>query len=268
MRAPLLALLLLAPAAARAAQVLVVVSEPLSPSSREALEGLRAEWPVPIETASAGSALPPGPHGVIIAFGGHAALRAREADAPLVVALAPAYRPVKNRAATARVAMTPSPERFVGFLAAAGVRSLLAVRAVAADPEFVRRAAEAGKASGVAIEDQILPSPDDLPRLLRSAGSRADAIWLAPDPASVTPETFGVAREFSRARAIPFFAPAAGLVSDEIRGELTVSLRDCGREAARAARELLAGRPVPKVVYPAASEEISRLPASISTGSR
>ncbi|MDD5301577.1 MAG: hypothetical protein PHS14_00595 [Elusimicrobia bacterium] len=255
MRAALIALLCLAPAAARAASALVVVSEPISPSSREALEGLRAEWAEGIETVSAGRPLPSGPHGVIIALGGRAAMRARQAGAPMVVALAPAYRAEGGGSVTVLVAMTPPPERFVRLLAAAGVHRLLAVRAVPVEPEFARRAAAAGGPLGVVIDDEILPAADGLPGLLRDVGARADAVWLAPDPASVTPETFGVAREFSRARAVPFFAPAAGLVMEEIRGELTVSFRDCGREAARAARELLAGPAAAKVVYPAPSLE-------------
>ncbi len=51
--------------------------------------------------------------------------------------------------------MTPSPERFVSLLAAAGVRRLLAVRAVPPEPEFLRRAAEAGEKAGVAIEAEF-----------------------------------------------------------------------------------------------------------------
>lgn len=250
MRAALMSLILLAPAVARGAQALVVMNEPLSASSREALEGLRAEWAGPIEIASAARPLPPGDHGVIIAFGGRAAMRARLSGAPLVVALAPSYRAESRAFPTVRVAMTPSPERFVNLLAAAGVHRLLAVREVPAEPEFVRRAEAAGKRSDVVIEDEILTAPDGLPRLLRGAGMRADALWLAPDPGVVTPEAFTVAREFSRARAIPFFAPAAGLVKKEIRGELAVSFRDCGRQAALAAQELLAGRTVAVVVYP------------------
>ena len=77
MRALLLPLLLLAPCALRAAQALIVISEPLTPSYREALDGFLAEWGEPVETAPAGRALPPGRHGVIVALGGHAALRAR-----------------------------------------------------------------------------------------------------------------------------------------------------------------------------------------------
>ncbi len=246
---PLLLALLLAPAAARSAETLVVLSEPPSSASREALEGLRAELNAGIEMASADRPLPPGPHGVIIAFGGRAVQRARRAGAPMVVALAPAY--LESRPSdTVRVALTPSPERFGGFLAAAGVKRLLVVRSPAGDAEFVRRIIEIGKQAGVVIEDGVLPSPDELPRLLRASGALADAVWLAPDPAIVTPEAFGVAREYARARGIPFFAPAAGLVKEEIRGELTVTFRDCGREAGRAAREMLAGRSVATVVYP------------------
>lgn len=255
MRAALIALLLLAPAAARAAQALVVVSEPLTPSFREALEGFLAEWGEPVDTAPAARALPPGPRSVIVAFGGRAASRAKNDRAPMIVALAPGFRDEDRAAATVRVAMTPSPERFIGALAAAGVRRLLAVRAVAAEPDFLRRAAAAGERAGVRVDEGVLAGPDALPHLLRHEGVLADAVWLAPDPGTVTPENFGAAREFARARSLPFFAPAAGLVMDEVRGDLTVSFRDCGREAARAARELLAGRVTAKTVYPPTASE-------------
>jgi len=246
-------LLALAPSAARAERVLVVLSDPLRPSTVEALEGFRSEWDGAIDTASARGALPAGPHDVIIAFGSRAAERARNEDAPLVIALAPAFRSRDRRPRTVRVAMTPPPERFAEILAAAGVRRLLAVRAAPADADFVKRAAVAG----VVIDDRILPSPDALPEVLRGPGVEADALWLAPDPGAVTKETFGAAREFARARKIPFFAPAAGLVSDEVRGELTVSFRDCGREAAKAARELLVGAIAVKIVYPTAEVDMS-----------
>ena len=247
--------MLLSPHAARAARVLVVLSEPMRPSTGEALEGLRSEWSVAIDTVSDERPLPQGAHGVIIAFGGRAASRASEAEGPLVVALAPAYRE-EGRRTTVTVAMTPAPEAFVALLASAGVHRLLAVRAAPADSDFRRRAASAGKPAGVVIDDRILSDPGDLPEVLRGPGLAADGVWLAPDPGAVTAESFDAARQYSLARAIPFFAPADGLVSGEIRGELTVSFRDCGREAARAARELLAGRAVAKVVYPSAPGKV------------
>lgn len=233
----------------RAADALIVVSEPLISSHEEALEGVRDEWALAIATAPASRPLPPGPHGVIIALGGAAAARAREAGAPTVVALAPGQGG-EGGPRTVRVEMTPSPERLVKAMAAAGVKRLLALRAAPADPEFARRAAAAGRLAGVEITDALLPSPAALPALLRRAGGRADAVWLAPDPSLVTPSTFETARAFCRARAIPFFAPAAGLVAGEVRGELTTSFDACGREAARTARRLLEGRAVPKVVFP------------------
>ena len=245
-----LLLLLLIPIPARAARLLVVLNEPLSLSYREALEGLRAEWTDTIETAPADRPLPLGPHGVIIALGQRAALKSRAAGTPLVVALAPAYRADGPAPATVIIAMTPSPERLVRFLAAAGVKRLLALRSTPAEAEFARRAAEAGKAVGVVIEDGIIRAQDDLPLLLRDAGARADALWLTPDPTAVTPLNFAVAKEYARVRSIPFFAPSTGLVSGDVRCELAVSFRACGREAARAARGILVGRPAAKIIYP------------------
>lgn len=248
--AAILILAALTSSPAAAAEALIVVNEPLEASYRKAYEGLRAEWEGPMRTAAADRPLPPGPHGVIIAIGGRAAERARTAPAPLVVVLAPAFRAEGRAFPTVRVELTPSPERVVSLLAAAGVRRLLAVRAAPADPDFTLRSEGAGRAAGVVIEDALLSSPDRLPVLLRRLGVDADAVWLAPEPAAVTSGTFATAREFSRARAIPFFAPAAGLVAGEVRGELTVTFDDCGRAAARAAREILAGRTVPQAVYP------------------
>ena len=106
----LLALLGAAAGSARSAEILVVASEPIMPSTKEALEGVSSAFTTPIEIVSASRPLPAGPHGVIIALGGRAALRARQAGSPMVVALAPAYRSEGRGPVTVRVAMTPEPE--------------------------------------------------------------------------------------------------------------------------------------------------------------
>lgn len=242
------ALFVLPPGPAAAAAVLVVLSEPPRASHRRALAGLLAEWGGPVATAPDDRPLPSGPYEVIIALGGRAADRAAEASAPCVVALAPGYR--RHSPPAVRVAMTPSPERVVELLAAAGVHRLLSLRQAPPDADFARRASAAGSRSGVVIEETLMSSASELPSLLRRAGPAYDGVWLAPDPASVTRQTFAAAREFSRARSIPFFAPAAGLADAESRGDLSIGFEECGREAARAARSLLKGEPVPRDVYP------------------
>lgn len=245
MRASVLACLLPLASPAWGAEALVVLSEPLSAVHREALQGLEAAWAGSLNVSAADRPLPAGPHGVIIAFGGSAAAAARRDGAPLIAALAPGYR-----GAAVLVALTPSPERFVSLLAGRGVRRLLVIRATPAEEDFSRRASSAAAAAGLSITDAYLASHRSLPALLRREGLEADAIWLAPDPDAVTPGNFAAIREFARARGVLFFAPAAGLVSKDSLGDLTVSFNDCGREAGRAARELLAGRHVAEVVYP------------------
>lgn len=224
---------------------LVLMSEPMLPCYREALEGVRDEWELPLHVAIAGRPFPPGPYAVIFALGGAAARAAPRKGVPTVSALAPG-----DRRSTVRVALTPSPEHIAGVLHAGGVRRLLAVRSAPSEAAFSRRARAAAEAAGIVIEDVVIAAPGGLPAALRRAGSKADGLWLTPEPAAVTPENFAAVREYARARRIPFFAPAAGLVGKDSLGDLAVSFRDCGREAARAARELLAGRPVARVVYP------------------
>lgn len=266
MRGAALVLMLAGAVPARAARLLVVISEPPSASTREALDGFRSVSTETIEIVSAERKLPPGPYGVIVAFGARAAARARSGHAPTIIALAPSIR--EGRAAEVVVALTPPPERFIDILAAAGVHRLLAVRAAPADADFNLRARAAGKLAGVEIENALLPSPDALPDLLRRVGPGSDAIWLAPDPATVTAETFAVMRELARGRGIPFFAPSVGLVSDGIRGDFSVSFRECGREARRAALELLAGRPLPKIIYPVPAVSQSVLVSRPSTSTQ
>lgn len=233
----------------RGGEALVVVSEPLSSAHREALDGLEEGWAGSLHVTAADRPLPAGPHGVVIAFGGGAAAAARRDGAPLIAALAPGYR-----GAAVLVALTPSPERIVSLLAGRGVRRLLVVRAAPPEEEFSRRVSSAAAAAGLMITNARLASPQRLPSLLRREGLEADAIWLAPDPEAVTPVNFAAIMEFSRARGALFFAPAAGLVSKDSLGDLTVTFRDCGREAGRAARELLDGRHVPSVVYAGETE--------------
>lgn len=237
-----------APAAAPA-KVIVVIRDRPTPPYQEALAGARAEWGRPLEVYSVGQPLPPGPVGVVITLGARAARSARRLGAPLIAALAPSHYARGDPPGTVRVAMTPSPERVIDLLKAAGVRRLLAVRASPADAEFSRRAAIAGSTAGVDIEDAVVASSDELSGVLRLAGERADGIWLVPDPDAVTPENYEALRRFTRARGMPFFAPSPGLVAEGARGELAVSFRECGVQAARAARGLATGRPFAPVVY-------------------
>jgi len=115
----------------------------------------------------------------------------------------------------------------------------------------------AARAAGVDIIDAPIGGAEDLPASLRGAAAEADAVWLAPDPDLVVPETFRAVREFARARGIPFFAPTPGLAPGGVRGDLAASFRDCGRAAGRAAAELASGRAPSAAVYPVGDETVS-----------
>ena len=250
MRAALLALLL-APAA-RAERLLVVLPEHASAPYQEALEGIRAAWTGELETATDAKSLPEKPGDVVIALGARAARRARACGSPVVVALAPSFRAPARRGLV-RVLMTPAPEDIARRLAGSGVKRLLLLHSGNGHAEFARRAEEEARREGIEIVLATIAVGEDLPSALRRAGE-ADAVWLAPDPDLVVPETFLAVREFAKALAIPFFAPTPGLAKDGARPDLAASFKDCGRAAALAAAELAAGRPVAEAVHPAAAE--------------
>jgi hypothetical protein len=93
--------------------------------------------------------------------------------------------------------------------------------------------------------------PEELPALLRSLPP-SDALWLAPDPALVTPTTFAAACEYARSRGVPYFAPAPGLTERGATPGLAPDFLAAGLRAAAAARVALAGGGVLEEAFPAA----------------
>lgn len=277
MRLALAAALLLAPAAARAADIVVVAPEEPSGPYAEALRGIcdaLASCP-PVLTPTA--ALPAEAR-VVIALGRRAARRTVPARAVLVTALTPGFeaRRAPGSGPVVRVGLTLSPDDFAGRLRALrpGTRRIALLWTAPASGRFAAAVRDAARPLGIeAFPVETSDPPDELPPLLR-AMAEVDAVWLAPDPELVTQAVFDEVAESARARGAAFYSPAPGLTGRGADPALAPSFRAVGERAGAAAHDALAGRPAQDTVYPTAtfpaplSALLVSTPAATGTSSR
>jgi hypothetical protein len=253
---------LFAAAAARAApaqETVVVLPRAPMDAYREALQGVcdgLGACP-PTLAAESSDALPPGTR-VVIALGGRAARKRYPSSVALVTALTPGYeaRPRPGDGAVTRVRLTYAPDEFARklLLLKPGAKRVVMLWSEPASGRFAESVRQAGVAIGLEAVAFRLADADDLPALLRSLPS-ADALWLSPDAALVTPTAFAATCEYARARAVMFFAPEPRLAERGAAAGLAPDFHDAGLRAAAAARDALAGRALPEESFPVAGTE-------------
>lgn len=249
MRALLLAASLALAGPAAASGIVVVLPESRGGVYEEALLGVCEALGACPPTATAGAALPEGAR-VVVAIGGESARRHYPPELTLIAALCPGHeaRPVVGDGPVVRVRMTPSPADFAAVLRARhpAVKSVALLWSARGRGRYVRELSAVLAAAGVSAQARRAQTADDLPALLRGL-ARPDAIWLAPDPALVTPVGHEVVKQYAQAEGVAFLAPAAGLGADSA---LAPSFRAVGLRAGQAARDALAGREIPQEAYP------------------
>jgi hypothetical protein len=273
MRRLLLAAALSAAAGASRAGKIVVVA-PASPTSpySEAIRGVcdaLGSCPT-ILTADEDLEIPADAR-VVIALGGRAARLSYPARTVLVTALSPAYeaRVRPGSGPVVRVRLTLAPDAFVKRLLALKPESKR-MELLWTDPAsglFAEAVRAAAVPLGLTVTPVKVAAPDAVPGLLRGL-SRADSLSLAPDAALVTPTTFDAVCEYARSAGLSFFAPAPALAARCGLSGLAPDFRSAGLRAGAAAREALAGAPLPENAYPSApgGDPASDITASTRTG--
>ena len=242
----------LRPLAAEDPEIVAVLSSELPPYL-EAVEGFQEAFSAPVPVLHPKNLSSEGlPRArVIVAFGGKAASLEYPEGTLVIACMAPTL-PQGGRE-TREVLMTPGMGAVLKNLRALqpGLRR---IGVLWASPGMSRYHAEMSKeseGSGLEVSSGKVTGPNDIPVVLRALAGRVDALWLTPDPALVTPGTFETLRDFSRDNGIAFYVPTPGLVEQGATAAVASSFRDIGRTAASAARDLLAGRPVPRKLSPA-----------------
>lgn len=249
----LLAALGTAPAS-KAQDVLAIVSPPPGPYEA-AHKAFASAVGRDVPVVRLPGRVPAGGARVVIAFGSEAAVQRYPERSTLIVCVAPGLASRIGRPGrTVFVAMKPSPGRLLAEVRRVqpGLRRFAVLSTGPDTEEYVSELRRAGSGLGIEILAPPATGRDGVPRALRSlAGGKADAVWLAPDPALVTPGNFQAIVQFSSDNDVPFYAPTRGLAATGAAGAVSVSPEEAGRMAADFARRTLSGEKLPAVVYPA-----------------
>jgi len=255
--------------ALRAQEILAVVSSSPGPY-QDAFEGFTAALGRKVEVVR----LPRRPSAagsrtrVVVAFGSEAAALPYPKDAIVISCLAPGLAEREaNVGSLVHLVMRPAPEELLAALRRLqpGLRRLAVLSHVLARERYLADLKAAGAARGVDIIEVALKGPRSVPDALRALlPSKADALWLAPDPALVTAETFQTILQFSWDNRLPFYAPTRGLAAAGAPAAVAAGARETGRHAALLALRALKGEALPEVIY----AENARLTVNLSSSRR
>ncbi|MDD5303163.1 MAG: ABC transporter substrate binding protein [Elusimicrobia bacterium] len=215
---------------------------------RQALEGFTEAWGSSVTVVAPGAPLPAGAWS-FVAIGSKAAARRWPEGAVVVSCLSPTVAGDAADAMT-HVSLQPDPEVLLARLLPL-IPSLKVLRVFwssESSRDDVESLVKAGEDRGVVVLSEQVSPPSRLPERLRELNGKVDALWLMPDPALVTAESFAVLREYAAAERLPFVAPTEGLAERGATATIAVTFRDMGRAAAASLRARLAGRAEPEIV--------------------
>lgn len=191
---------------------------------------------------------------LVVAFGGKAANYPYPAGLNVIYCLAPGVfaGPAENRARITRISLIPDFSVTFAKLKKIqpGLKRLRLLWVLPETNPIAKTAKEEGARQGVQVTAERLENQDELPAALRRTIGAADAIWLAPDPQIVTPQTLRLLKEFSWENGIPFYGSTKSMTREGAVASLGVSFAEMGKAAAKAALSLEKGEPARGTVFP------------------
>jgi len=258
-----------ASAPARAHETVAVLSAAAG-SYQAAFDGFAKGFQAPVPSFRLPDETPEtgGDTRVVVAFGGEAAARRYPPRATLIVCLAPGLPDADIRGRYVRVDMKPAAEPFLAKLRLVQPRLVrLAVLWNSEDTgAYLKDLKRAGATLGITVSSLRIDDLAQVPDVLRAQVGKADALWLAPDPRLVTPQTFQTVKQFSWDNAVPFYAPTSGLAAAGAAASVSVSPAHLGRQAAEMAKLALTGAELPKVVFPSDADLTVNLESARKAG--
>lgn len=190
---------------------------------------------------------------VIIAIGGRAAIHDYPRNVALVYCVAPTLilKSDPHNAPRIKVYVSPAPRLLMPRLKSLQP-SLVRLGFIYINPAYERYIAEMRReeaGTGIQVDPKQVRSIEQMPDQLRAIKGQVDALWLPPDPALITPQSFELLRLFSLGNSIPLYVPMEGLAEKGATAAVGVSFRDMGRKAGVLAAQLLSGSIVESNIY-------------------
>ncbi len=240
-------------AAVRAQEVVAVLSSAPGPyqaafdSFKKVFGGGVVAYHLPQERPEVGA-----PTRVVVAFGAEAAVQSYPKRTAVIACLAPGLPQSPSREGSfVFIAMKPPAPILLAQLKRLQPRlkRLAVLWNAAYTGVYLKELQRAADAQGIELETVRVAGVAGVPDALRGLAPKPDALWLAPDPELITPESFQTIKQFSWDNSIPFYAPTAGLAAAGAAAALSVSVEEMGRQAAERARLVLSGKPLPEVSF-------------------
>jgi hypothetical protein len=188
-----------------------------------------------------------------IAFGGRAASYPYPPGVNVVYCMAPGLfqkdLPAAGRAV--KISMVPKLGLLLAKLRAVqpGLRRLRVFWRAPGFGTYLDAIKKEGAAAGIEVETVRVEDTDELPELLRRSLGKMDAFWLPPDPIMITPESLMIFREFSWDNGVPYYASSKAMAREGATASVSISFRDIGAAAARAAAAVDSGDKQDQVVF-------------------
>jgi len=204
-----------------------------------------------------------------VGFGAKAALRQYPRTTTLIYwAPGLSQKQTGHAGAVIKIHIIPRPETLLNKLKEMqpGMKTLLILFISEDFSRYIEEMRLPAARLGIKLRITQLNAKEELPERLRAAGSRPDAVWLAPDPALIDQQSFTMLKEYSWANVIPLYAASSGLVEQGATASVAADFSELGRIAAQSARKALKGNTDQDEIYSETLETAVNLTAAEKTG--
>lgn len=178
---------------------------------------------------------------VVLAVGDPALEKAKKVrQVPVVALMAVSFNmkrpPLHN---THGVAIVAPPARYLELLSGMGAKRVGILYDPARTGHYLKRAREAAERAGVKLVSREVRDPREVMERLEQLKGEVDAVWMLPDPTTVTTETVEAYLTFSMKRLLPVVSFSERHLTRGAAASLDIDRVDMGRQAGEIATAIL-----------------------------
>ena len=177
---------------------------------------------------------------LVIAVGDRALqLSEKLKNIPVLYMMALNPRPRRN---VSGIGMLIEPARYLEVFQALGAKRVGVVYDPARSGDYLKRAQEAARRSGIDLVVREVHAPKETPAMLETLRGKVDALWMLPDPTAVSPASVEAYFLFSQSERVPVVSFAEAYLSVGGAVALSIDRYDIGRQLGEMVNLVLQGR--------------------------